>query len=142
MSLCQNIIEIIEGNISQNVNKILSYCEHCKPKNELVLASYQMNICKNCEKIVCNMCIEKTRKKCILCVGIDNKVCEKCGNEYLLMMCHECGEFIKICNEICENLDFDFSMLCIDKAYCRNCSKNKNDSILSNLNDLRKNNRF
>ena len=119
MSLCQNLVDIIEGNISQKANKILGYCEYCKSKSNLVIEKY-INYCRGCKKSVCNLCIEKTKKRCILCVNIENKLCEICGWKYILMMCYECGDLIKVCQLTCQGSDFPF--LTGNKAYCQNCS--------------------
>ena len=99
----QNIREIC--NINIHINIINAKCHN--NSHEDVDDEYHKGLpCQGCKNIVCKMCCNQERNKCIACYdkqfSPDDK-CEICKYQIRYYMCAFCSKIITRCNIFCKN---------------------------------------
>ena len=103
----QNIYEICSINFHANIASV-----KCSNKSHLYGGYfYHKSIvpCYNCKNIVCPMCCNQKRNKCVAChkmtfgkIPLKNK-CDSCKNHKRYYMCGMCSNIIERCTGGCKN---------------------------------------
>ena len=133
--MIKNIRQIINVNCANKFGICKIKCSNqfhsCGNDSSMEKEKY---ICKNCNNIVCGLCITRNCEKCVMCLCVRNrKYCSICRNDIIILMCHNCGKKLAHCGYLCKKYNMIGVKFHKNNIYCADCNTSLKKVMANNM---------